>query len=394
MCLVVPGESTTIEKAGPFGRIYQIEAPRAPLNSAYRMVLPHRYLFPGTALQRIINAERPDLIEVSDKYALPYLAGLLRTQRLPGVRLRPAVVGMSHERMDENMAAYVSDSRAAIAFSKWYMKWIYFPMFDHHITVSEHTAVELIEASRGHKVKRGVWVAPMGVDCETFTPARRDPLVRRELLNLTGGDDQSTVAFYAGRLVPEKNLLLLLETMELLDPAVYRLAIAGTGIQLEYLRRECTRKRLRNVTFLGHVADRETLAGYYANADLFLHPNPREPYGIAPLEAMSSGLPLIAPAAGGVTSYADETNAWLVEATAAAFSAAVRAVQADPARRLQKTSAARATAARLSWPRVAERHLRLYRELSALTNGIRMADAIAARTWSTPGDVFGREAKS
>jgi glycosyltransferase involved in cell wall biosynthesis len=200
------------------------------------------------------------------------------------------------------------------------------------------------------------------------------------------------VAFYAGRLVPEKNLSLLLETMELLDPAVYRLAIAGTGIQMEYLQRECTRKRFGNVTFLGHVADRETLAGYYANADVFLHPNPREPYGIAPLEAMASGLPLIAPAAGGVTSYADETNAWLVQATAAAFSAAVRTVQADPVGSLQKTSAARATAVGLSWPRVAERHLRLYRELSALTNGIRMADTIAARTWSTPGDMFGREA--
>ena len=47
-------------------------------------MLPHRYLFPRTALQRIINHELPDLIEVSDKYAMHYLAGLLRTRRLPG----------------------------------------------------------------------------------------------------------------------------------------------------------------------------------------------------------------------------------------------------------------------------------------------------------------------
>jgi len=40
------------------------------------------------------------------------------------------------------------------------------PMSDHHITVSEHTAGELIQASRGHKVRRGIWVAPMGVDRE------------------------------------------------------------------------------------------------------------------------------------------------------------------------------------------------------------------------------------
>jgi hypothetical protein len=84
MRLVVPGVSTSVEEVGRFGRIYNIEAPRAPFNSEYRVVLPHRYLFPQTALQRIINEERPDLIEVSDKYSMQYLAGLLRTGRLPG----------------------------------------------------------------------------------------------------------------------------------------------------------------------------------------------------------------------------------------------------------------------------------------------------------------------
>ena len=84
MRLVVPGPATSVRDVGRFGRIYEIEAPRAPLNPDYRLVLPHRYLFPRTALQRIINHELPDLIEVSDKYAMHYLAGLLRTRRLPG----------------------------------------------------------------------------------------------------------------------------------------------------------------------------------------------------------------------------------------------------------------------------------------------------------------------
>jgi len=239
MCLVVPGVSTSVEQAGRCGRIYNIEAPRAPINRDYRMVLPHRYLFPRTAVQRIINEERPDLIEISDKYVLPYFAGLLRTSRLPGVRMRPTVVGLSHERMDENVAAYVTSCRAGRFFSEWYMKWIYFPLFDHHITVSEHTAGELIRAARGHKVRRGIWVAPMGVDCDCFTPRRRSPAARQRLLDLVHGNEDSIVLFYAGRLAPEKNLPLLIETMARLDPAVYRLAIAGTGILLDELKREC-----------------------------------------------------------------------------------------------------------------------------------------------------------
>jgi alpha-1,6-mannosyltransferase len=389
--LVVPGPSTSIEDVGRFGRIYNIEAPRAPINPDYRMVLPHRYLFPRTALQRIINDESPDLIEVSDKYAMPYLAGLLRTRRLPGVRVRPTVVGLSHERMDENMAAYLTEKRSGQRFCEWYMKWLYFPMFDHHITVSEHTAAELIHASRGHRVRRGIWVAPMGVDCERFTPQRRSPEIRRRLLELVQGDADSTVLFYAGRLVPEKNLSLLIEMLARLDPATSRLAVAGSGILSESLQRECTQRGLRNVTFLGHIADRETLADYYANADIFVHPNPREPFGIAPLEAMSAGLALIAPNTGGVTSYANDSNAWLADPGPAAFADAVTAVRASPARRARRIAAARRTAERHRWSDVTARFLQLYRELNAVTQGEEFTATIAARTWSTPGNLFGRE---
>lgn len=221
MRLVVPGESTSVAEVGDFGRIYNIEAPRALLNSDYRMVLPHRYLLPRTALQRIINDEQPELIEISDKYAMPYLAGLLRTGRLPGVRLRPTVIGLSHERMDENVAAYLTPGPGGQRFSHWFMKWLYFGMFDHHVAVSEHVADELIRASRGYRVRRGIWVAPMGVDCETFTPARRSARGRRRLLDLVEGDAETAVLFYAGRLAPEKNPGLLLDTAARMDPAHY-----------------------------------------------------------------------------------------------------------------------------------------------------------------------------
>jgi alpha-1,6-mannosyltransferase len=389
--LVVPGIATSVEEVGRFGRIYHIEAPRAPLNPDYRLVLPHRFLFPRTALQRIINDERPDLIEASDKYSMPYLAGLLRTRRLPGIGIRPTVVGLSHERLDENMAAYVLRGGASQRFCRWYMKWIYFPMFDHHITVSEHTADELIRAARGHRVRRGIWVAPMGVDCDRFAPARRSRIIRERLLNLTGGNPQATVLFYAGRLAPEKNLSLLIETAARLNPSCFRLAVAGGGILLDSLKKACAAGNLRHVVFLGHVSDRELLADYLANADVFVHPNPREPYGIAPLEAMASGLPLVGPNAGGVTSYADESNAWLASPEPEAFASAIEAVRANSAERARRSDRARQTAEERCWPNVTSRYLQLYRELHAVTRGERVSETIAARTWSTPGDWFGRE---
>jgi alpha-1,6-mannosyltransferase len=390
MRLVVPGEMDRVEEVGLLGRIYYIKAPRAPLNPEYRILYPHRFLFPNTAIQRIINRERPDLIEVSDKYTMPLLAGLLRTRRLPGTRVRPTVVGVSHERMDENLAAYITDRPAGKRFSDWYMKWMYFPMFDHHITVSEHTAAELIDAAHGHKVRRGVWVAPMGVDCARFTPARQSAQARRRLIEQVGGDRDTTVLLYAGRLAPEKNLSLLIETMRLLE-GNFRLAIAGDGILLNSLRAACAASHLRNIVFLGHIADRDVLAEYYANSDIFLHPNPREPFGIAPLEAMAAGLALAAPDRGGVTSYANAGNAWLSQPTGEAFANSIRRIRDYPELRARKTSEARRTAEEYCWPNVTARYLRLYRELASLTMGEQTAPTMAARSWSTPGDLFGRE---
>src|ERR1700759_1074125 len=91
----------------------------------------------------------------------------------------------------------------------------------------------------------------------------------------------------------------------------YRLILVGEGIQRELLERLTIRQAPGRTCFLDHITDRERLTQVYASCDVFAHPNPREPFGIAPLEAMASGLPLIAANSGGITSFADDSNAWL-----------------------------------------------------------------------------------
>jgi glycosyltransferase involved in cell wall biosynthesis len=90
--------------------------------------------------------------------------------------------------------------------------------------------------------------------------------------------------------------------------------------------------------------EKDLLADYYANADVFIHPNPREPFGIAPLEAMASGVPTVAPRSGGILSYAGNDNAWLVEANGEAFAAAIREAVNDPELAKRKTAKALQTA--------------------------------------------------
>jgi alpha-1,6-mannosyltransferase len=159
------------------------------------------------------------------------------------------------------------------------------------------------------------------------------------------------LVLYAGRLAPEKNLGLVLETMAILfrdSKRDYRLIVPGSGALKESFR-ELGQELGVAAVFLGHVEDRQRLADLYANSDVFVHPNPREPSGIAPLEAMASGLPLIAPVTGGLRAYADFDNEWLVPPEPPAFAAAVRAAATIDSVRTARIAAPRTAAERFVW---------------------------------------------
>jgi alpha-1,6-mannosyltransferase len=202
----------------------------------------------------------------------------------------------------------------------------------------------------------------MGVDVDDFDTARRSERGRRNLIAETGGDERTKFLLYAGRLSPEKNLPLLIEMIGRLE-GDFRLVVAGDGPLAGWLENEAKVRAPGRVRLLGHIGDRAKLLELYADCDAFIHPNPREPFGIAPLEAMAAGLPLVSPNAGGVLSYADETNAWLAEPNGESFAAAARAVINDPATRKDKLARARWTARQYQWRVVTDSFFQLYDEL-------------------------------
>ena len=64
MRLVVPGPNDRVEEIGRFCRIYHVQSPATRLNSRYRVIYPPQFLLSGSKLQKILAAERPDLVEV------------------------------------------------------------------------------------------------------------------------------------------------------------------------------------------------------------------------------------------------------------------------------------------------------------------------------------------
>ena len=355
--LVVPGPRDDVEDVSRYARIYTIAAPSSPfVDRRYRLVLPHRFLMPGRgAIWKILRDERPDLIEVCDKYAFCYLAGVLRKRAGP----RPVLAGLTCERMDDGLRAFARGGRFAARFARWYMKHVYVPQLDVHIANSHYTASELPFNTRH---PRPVYVRPMGVDTSTFTPARRSHYRRAALRARLGVPHGAPLLLYAGRLSGEKNVDLLPPLLARLKSIDAHLVIAGDGPSRRELERNVNGSRDR-IHFHGHLGDRGALANLMTDADLFVHPNSREPFGIAPLEAMAAGLPVVAPDRGGVTTYASPANAWLAPATVRGFAEATLAAWADPAERERRRYQALCTAAAYQWSLVTGAFFDLYDDL-------------------------------
>src|SRR5882762_9051779 len=131
-----------------------------------------------------------------------------------------------------------------------------------------------------------VAVVGRGVDTQLFSPGRRSERLRAAW----GCSGSETIALHVGRIAPEKNLGLFLDAvleMRVIDPKV-RVVLVGDGPQGPALR-----KRHPEFVFAGMRIGQD-LAEHYASADVFLFPSTTETFGNVTLEAMASGLAVVA----------------------------------------------------------------------------------------------------
>lgn len=372
--LIVPGENDAVEEVGQFGRIYYVKAGFSPIfDKRYRILLPWRtYFLDQSPIKKILRDERPDMIEIGEKYTLSLMAGLLRKGIMNISEQRPMLVHFSCERMDDNVGAFISSGRTSKRLCQAYIRNYLFPMFDFHLTNSDYTAGELREATAPEAAGSGrlrnffwrllrtpkapssarIFVNQCGVDIERFSSERKSAEKRERICRENDVPTSAKLLLYAGRISPEKNVSLLPRIIkQLLRSGIpdFRLLVAGAGPEQEKLQAECEEAAPGKTRMLGHVNDADQLADLFANCDAFIHPNPREPFGITPLEAMASGLPVAAPDSGGILSYANDANAWLCKTDPTSFASALDDLFSNDARRNAKIQNALETARKYDW---------------------------------------------
>ncbi|CAM4467087.1 glycosyltransferase [Nocardia ninae] len=323
--LVVPGPADGDESTVS-GRRITVHSPKFGAGG-YHVLTARR-------TRAILDGLRPDVLECSDKLSVRWLAPWARGVGVP-------LVLFSHERIDAILrtrvppgfpltaAADLANRRLCVRAEK--------------VVVTSSFATAEFARIGATNVRR----VPLGVDLTTFRPtetpwAAGDP-VRLVLVSRLSKEKRAERAIEAVRVLVESGLRCELAVIGdgPLRPRLERLAI---GLP---------------VVFHGHLTDRATMATLVANADIAIFPSPAETFGLAVLESLACGTPVVVPDAGAARELVDARGSGIVsDGTPQGLAGGVRQLLTIPAP--QRRHAARLAAERFPWSATVTGMLALY----------------------------------
>ena len=306
---------------------------------ALRVALPS-----GRAAARRLAKFSPTLVHVATPFGVG-LAGRAAARRL-GVPL----VTSYHTTFPQYLAHYGLQALDRVVWP--YLRWF------HNSGLRTFVPSATVEQELRWQGFSGLRVWGRGVDADAFSPAQRSLGARRAIGALEG----DFVIAYVGRLAPEKRLDTLLDAVRILRARFgdrIRLAIAGDGPSAAAIRAAAP----PDTHFAGMLSG-DALAAFYASADCFAFPSDSETFGNVILEAMASGLPVVAPDRGATTEIASPTTACVFRpGDADGMANALARLLLDPALRVSLSTQSRRIAESRSWHAVWDRLMADYDEV-------------------------------
>ncbi len=345
--LVVPGRRAT-DVTTPHGRVITLPGPLLPRTGGHRVLADRR------RLAALLESLRPDRIEVSDRSTLRWTGAWARAHGVPSMVVSHAsLAGLLALRGVPGSAR----SRLADSLNRRTAQ-----QYDRIVCTTAWAAAEFRRLGVPNLAE-----VPLGVDLDAFHPRRFDPAVRARYAR-----PDETLIVMCSRLTADKRPELAVDTLAKLraGKSAAVLAVAGDGPRRAALAYRSARLPVR---FAGHISDRAELAALLAGADVAVAPGPVETFGLAALEALACGTPVVVDAASALPEVVGDAGL-AVPGNPAAFAAAVGELLSRP--RAERTAAARARAELFGWQNAVDGFLHAHDALPEATGA---ADGLLRR---------------
>jgi glycosyltransferase involved in cell wall biosynthesis len=213
----------------------------------------------------------------------------------------------------------------------------------HNRTLCTMVPTESIRVELEQLGLRNLRVVSRGVDTALFSPKHRSSQLRGSW----GAGSHDTVALYVGRLAPEKNLPLVLSAFDAMRRANPRmkLVLVGDGPERAVLQARYPKHVFAGMR-IGH-----DLAAHFASGEVFLFPSTTETYGNVTMEAMASGLAVVAYDYAAAAQHIRHGSSGLLAKLddAAEFTRLAAGLATDRERVRRLGAAARAATDKLDW---------------------------------------------
>jgi alpha-1,6-mannosyltransferase len=329
--LVIPGEAWQDTSTDTY-RLVTVPGVRVPATGGYRVMLRRR------RIAALLDRLEPDRLEVSDRFTLRWTAAWARARGIPAVMV-------SHESLRGLLATTGLDSKLG--------RWVADRL--NRATAAAYDCVICTTRWASEEFERlgvrNLIRVPLGVDLNLFHPRQYDDILRSRFAK----PDQ-TLLIHCGRLSIEKRPRRSIDALADLRrggvDAV--LVVAGDGPLRDSLVRHV---RDLPVHFIDHVSDRAELAALLASCDAAIAPGPIETFGLAALEALACGTPVVVDEGSALPEVVGPAGV-AVSGEGGAFAAGLRCVLARP--EADRRGQARQRAEEYGWDRSVARFLAIH----------------------------------
>jgi alpha-1,6-mannosyltransferase len=277
------------------GRIVWVKSKSDPLDPRYYLLRREQ------AVHEVLDREQPDVVEGSSTWAGGWYAARWRGTALKTLIFHEDPVAVWGQTFLGSVLGANLVDRLCFAY------WRYLRRLSQHFDITTVSGTWLEHRLSRFGVQQ-VKTVPFGIEKAHFSPSRRDPKMRKELLACCGLPETAALLICVSRHHPEKRLGTLIDAVKRVNRTQpIGLVLFGDGPLrrwTEYLARNTP-----EIHLAGFTRDRAFLSAAIASADALIHGSSAETYGLAVAEAICSGTPIVIPNQGGAFDLARPTYA-------------------------------------------------------------------------------------